>query len=478
MPSSTISLQSLIFCEAAQKGDLNAVEKFSNKLSKLDINNCHVKYNKKQIVTPLLAAINGRQKEIVLCLLDHGADPNSSLSSTSPLVAAINSGQEDIVELLLERGADVDLGNPLKAAINKANPSIVKKILARNPSLTPGKKDEPLLHLAITKGNDEIVEALLEKDKSIINTVHERRIPARIFENNPLYLAASLGHSSTVKLLLNHGAKTDIVLVDYSILDTPQQIEYARRNYGRTALQGAAANGDIATVTVLLERADTLKHSRGILCIPAAQGNLSVIKALTDAASKKGPKTLDKMVNAKNYINQGPVDLAYQHGHFETVSFLLKHGAIPSARTLKIALENSDKSLVNDLYEAALTDYISQRSKEGAPSYKKHITLFGKTKGFGYSKEQKEAAAKALQQAIAEYKIAPDDQNVINKIDHDLLSHKDVLQNGKLGIIFKHLSLSKQLFKKEISDAAVIQWGELGGYMRSEFPSLAQQRFG
>src|SRR5712692_2661933 len=59
--------------------------------------------------TPLYAAAVQGEVEIVSCLLEHGADPDTeSLGETegTPLCAAAAWGYTDIVRALLEHGAD------------------------------------------------------------------------------------------------------------------------------------------------------------------------------------------------------------------------------------------------------------------------------------------------------------------------------------------------------------------------------------
>lgn len=59
-------------------------------------------------ITPLMVAVRGQHDAIVKMLLEHKADPNTSVEDkgTTPLMNAAAIGREDFVAMLLEHGAD------------------------------------------------------------------------------------------------------------------------------------------------------------------------------------------------------------------------------------------------------------------------------------------------------------------------------------------------------------------------------------
>ena len=105
-------------------------------------------------MTPLhWAAVKGH-KDVVLLLLDRGADPNSTFEDrwtpVTPLHWAANLGHKDVVLLLLNRGVDPNLADedgwtPLHWAVRKGHKDVVLLLLqkgadpnmATNYGLTP-----------------------------------------------------------------------------------------------------------------------------------------------------------------------------------------------------------------------------------------------------------------------------------------------------------------------------------------------------
>jgi len=57
--------------------------------------------------TPLIRACQCSNFEIVKCLLENGADPNSPNNDGTPLQIACMTGDIDILESLLEHNADI-----------------------------------------------------------------------------------------------------------------------------------------------------------------------------------------------------------------------------------------------------------------------------------------------------------------------------------------------------------------------------------
>jgi len=118
--------------------------------------------------TPLTYAIKRDSIDMVVALLDHGANPNQlqPVSEHSPLMVATHHHHPDMVELLLARGADVN----------------VTGLFGRGP-----------LHIAALEDEVEIARILISKTKIDVNARGKFC---------PLAVASRQGFSDFVVMLL------------------------------------------------------------------------------------------------------------------------------------------------------------------------------------------------------------------------------------------------------------------------------------
>lgn len=184
------------------------------------------------------------------------------------------------LEILLEEGLDPDLmpdgWRPLLAlAINRETSSLARTLVAR--------------------GAD--VDARLTHEDGTID-----RYPV-------LILAATDGHSETVRLLLDAGARID-----------------ACDGAGFSALMAASFNGRSTVVQMLVDGGADLelrdKAGYTALMFAANAGQLECVRILVEAGSE---------INARDNDGSIPIMFAAQHGYLEIVSLLLDHGADPLA---------------------------------------------------------------------------------------------------------------------------------------------------
>ncbi|KAI0437237.1 hypothetical protein F4803DRAFT_566207 [Xylaria telfairii] len=190
--------------------------------------------------TPLLWASDCGQQEIVMLLLDSGAniEATDQQYGRTPLSWAAARCHETVVAGLLERGAYVDAADnssrtPLSWAASRGSETILRLLLnagAWVDSYDHRHGRSPLLWAA-TRGHEAAVKLLIERGSDIeaIDKEHGR---------TPLSWAAENGHGSVVTALLDHGAN----------------IEAADKDYGQTPISFAAENGQRVVVDLLVRR--------------------------------------------------------------------------------------------------------------------------------------------------------------------------------------------------------------------------------
>jgi ankyrin repeat protein len=174
----------------------------------------------------LLAAIRNGDREVVLDLLDQGADVNAlGESETTPLMQAALNADAGMLELLLARGAD-----PRRLAANGASALLrgvhdadkVKLLLEHGARVGP----DELVLAALVPGSRQTVQLLLARGGDV---------NAAVGGFTPLMAAATAGDLDAVCCLLEHGADVR-----------------ARRDDGTTALYCAVQARSEAIVERLL----------------------------------------------------------------------------------------------------------------------------------------------------------------------------------------------------------------------------------
>lgn len=195
--------------------------------------------------TPLIYAVRRREKGLTQILLSH---PTSSTEyrdwqGRTALWHAVRKRDADIIMLLLEKGADVAAHDihgetPLHQAITTGRPSLtqllLRHLIGRRSQHDLNTVDNvlPPLCLAARLGNTEIVRLLLGHGWDANKVDAERR--------TPLHLAAEIGHYKVVQVLL-HSRQLDV---------------NARDQWASTALHGAAGGGHLVVVNLLLSKAN------------------------------------------------------------------------------------------------------------------------------------------------------------------------------------------------------------------------------
>lgn len=122
----------------------------------------------RQIDKDLVIASSDGDIEAVRKLLAGGADPDVTALEWTPLTRAAMKGHREIVILLVENGADVNIqapggGTPLFWAASYNQLDVAKELIARGAAIKPHSKgsSDPLT-VAVGEGFYEITELLMQ----------------------------------------------------------------------------------------------------------------------------------------------------------------------------------------------------------------------------------------------------------------------------------------------------------------------------
>ncbi len=166
----------------------------------------------------LSAQANVDNKEVLLLLIDAGADVNITYKSNSffsedgitPLMVAAAKGYEKVVELALKKGAHVNArtsqaGCALMDAVGSGRKDIVEMFLD-NKADVAAKTNEGLtvLMVAAAQGNEEIVRLVLDRGADCCINAQDNK------GKTALMIAAENNNTQVIELLLARGANPHI----------------------------------------------------------------------------------------------------------------------------------------------------------------------------------------------------------------------------------------------------------------------------
>lgn len=217
--------------------------------------------------TPLSWAIVNDQSEVVSWLIDQQVDVNQRLSrGLTPLRLATIRKQAEMVQKLLAAGADPNVvcedgETALLQAVFQRDESMVELLLAHGAHLMVAGMRTPPLAVALFTRQSEVVEMLLRHDEShldyqepntgfslmhvacyvdetsLAESLLKRKAPTDLVcidGGSALHVAVGRRNECMIKLLLSHGARTDI-----------------RDHFGRTPAGWAASSKAAAPILEL-----------------------------------------------------------------------------------------------------------------------------------------------------------------------------------------------------------------------------------
>ena len=172
--------------------------------------------------TPLGCAVPRGHDDVVVALLDAGADPNGDSGSGPflevPLGLALRRGDLAATQALASHGADPDRrdckGTPFDEAWRREDRALVRTLLdaGADPNGRPGHR--PLV-AAATNGDLELVDLLLTRNASLAVDADSPDLagtaPRARTGDAALVLAAGNGHAAVVGRLLEAGADPNAI---------------------------------------------------------------------------------------------------------------------------------------------------------------------------------------------------------------------------------------------------------------------------
>jgi ankyrin repeat protein len=317
--------------------------------------------------TPLHLAASAGDLDMVERLLKKGANPLlKNRRDKLPIDdVAICDDKEQLTNLLSAAAKllngdylddDVDITNllnvkdekrrsPLHIAVEKGNKDLVKRLIAKkaNVSSRDSKKRSPL-HIAVEKGNKDLVKLLLDAGADV-NALDFNYI-------SPLHIAVEKGNKDLVKLLLDAGA--DVNALDFKYI-SPLHIALKSKNQ------------EIETI---------LLNAPGIDCnirdVYGCSPLFFAIKIMKDVELVKLLLQKGADVNAELVTGgfERPIHSALKHGSEECINFLLAQDGIDfnvqdenKDTPLHIAIMNMNSDIANKLIEYGANPFLANDHK-------------------------------------------------------------------------------------------------------------------
>lgn len=306
----------------------------------------------KSRITALYSAAREGHEDVVIALLDAGADLNSrSSNGATPLIAACQRGRRGVVTILLERGADIntmtdDGRTCLYIASSKNDVNMLSLLLQRGGVNINAKTrgGDTAFNVALIHGYLDSILLLLRQPALNFYAGIPNSKMAKRKDVEALYLQTfSSERPITSKALQSarnklqvafheHAAKTESI---FALLETrnlaavrmllnlrPQEVSARSDVDSMTPLIFSSYMGYVGAVKVLLQQKEidiNAQEENGATALYAAsqQGYESVVLALLERGAS---------LNIARYDGDLPLTVACQHGNMEALKVLRERG--------------------------------------------------------------------------------------------------------------------------------------------------------
>ena len=228
--------------------------------------------------SPLFLTAEGGHPKTLKVLLESGTNVNtSSNAGYTALSRASQKGHADCVELLLEHGADMNVHatkrsgyTALAEASHHGRNDVAALLLRKGARWDIGSNSgHGAVSIAAANGQNQVLQMLVEQGADLEQRGFANKDPN--LSVTPLMRAAIGGHSSTIGVLAELGARLD-----------------ERDALGRTALYHAASNKHTSCVSILIQKGasldvQTTEKRETALMIAAFNGSKDITRALVEA---------------------------------------------------------------------------------------------------------------------------------------------------------------------------------------------------
>ncbi|KAJ0418507.1 ankyrin repeat-containing domain protein [Aspergillus carlsbadensis] len=392
-----------------------------------------------------IAAYYGHENIIAL-LCKHGVDLDertnwesnviNAVQGGTPLTLAVMRGNLSVAQLLLRHGASIDgKGRMDRTALCEAaaadHLSVVQMLLCHGASL------EPRDHLGRTALGTAALYGHLSVMQTLVDAGAEINVTDSEWAATPLHLAARMGRTEAVKLLLEVGADFTIkTRLGSDPLTTAVGSEYEDivrclidrgATPHRLTLRRAVAIGRPEIVQLVLNAMKchhATEFETNIPLIALAAASAGLVEVLEDLISKGL-----KLNSVSTDEGKSPLAWAIKHKRVDTVRLLLSHGANPKEDWLANGDGGFRRSLSHPLYLAI---------KEGCEEI---VSLLLET---GSELEIGEDSLKQASNHEGVFKLLIDNNAHLDKL-HGLFL--DAIIEGKANVV--QIILDKKLSRKE-----------------------------
>ena len=268
---------------------------------------------------PLQIAVENRDKEMALFLIDKGAQVNYG---KRPLIIAVQNGDKDMVSLLIDKGAKVNLDFHGKLPLDFAENDEIAALLKSHGAITKTEQDEAdkLFSSFVSLHNVEEAKSLISQISNIdtasrafivgLIASDERRAEYLDVDDTTLMLAAGNGGDiEMVKFLVENGANVN-----------------ASNSHGETAMMRAVHSQNVEIIDFLASKGANVNakcfndadSDMTALMHAAFVGNIKIVEALIRNRAD---------VNAKSAKGATALFTAEHKGYTEIAALLRKSGA-------------------------------------------------------------------------------------------------------------------------------------------------------